>query len=236
MNTLKTLGLTLVTLFTISNGQTFRGPRKQLTDLVKKSFVENRENPSLTCSNCEINVCGDSIRVPDDIDCDEINDLFKLIKGSVFTKPTSTCSDKGDEYVCEVFARPAEILFENTCNDDYTFIYNSLLRDSVCSSVEYCPNLAMCSATYLIDCSYDSEILPNLVSFELFGNETAVTADQCPNSSSDDSDVKEFFSNWWETVLISTVISSIFGLVIMFIVLCCGPKTQIIREFQENRV
>ena len=88
----------------------------------------------------------------------------------------------------------------------------------------------MCSATYLIDCSYDAEILPNLVSFELFGNETAVTAEQCPNSNDDDGEVKKFFENWWETLLISTFISAVFGLVIMFIILCCGPKTQIIRE------
>ena len=113
--------------------------------------------------------------------------------------------------------------FENLCNDEEPLLLSHVAKQSFCAANEYCPNLAQCSATYNIDCDHDSEILPHINQFmDLTDDE--FTLKQCPNHHNKDKDkdgkVKQFFEDYWQDIVISSVISAMFSGVIIIIIIC----------------
>ena len=173
------------------------------------------------CDTCYVPLCDTHFTMPDDISCIQVNTLVEGIRDSLF-KPSTPCKDNGAHYTCDVFVKPAMGLLKEMCrHNNNTQILKNADTQSYCEAKEHCPDLSRCVGPYNIDCEYDSEILPHINQFYDLSEDT-FTVKQCPNHHDKDKDgkVKQFFEDYWQDIVISSVISAMFSGVIIIIIIC----------------
>ena len=175
------------------------------------------------CSSCLISLCGETLQLPDTMDCNDLNNDILSMRNGIF-KPSDKCKEKGGEYVCDVFVKPYSKLFKKVCNHE-TIVDSDIEKaseESFCEANENCKDLSRC-IYYNIDCEYDANIIPQL--------EVPNSHDEgeCPHEDIDEK-VKTFFEDYWKTMVIAGVICVLFSSVIIIIIVCRKPRQVIVRD------
>ncbi len=193
----------------------------QFSDMIKQ--MESTIGQPLSvedCAPCNIVLCGNTIDLPTDTDCNDLNDEITIIKESLF-KNSKDCEDKAEEYICKVFIGPFKKYTNHMCNiesdDD---LLEELYEESFCEANENCEDLSRCSWIN-IDCEYDSDILPYIGESSSLFDES-----ECPHNNLSEK-IKRFFEDYWKDIVISGIMDTLSFMVIIVIIICIsiqGPR------------
>ena len=188
-----------------------------------------------TCSECDIELCDNTIILPNDllvgsesVTCEYIDNIIIEIKEGLF-KNSKDCEGKVNEYICEVFVIPFGKLTKDACsNQDYdSDLLEEIYEESFCEANENCEDLSRCSM-YNFDCEYDSDILP-------FIGESASIFDEgeCPHNDFSQK-VKRFFKKLGPQIITAITTNSLL-LIMIFCIFGCYMKCCRKERRYENR-